>query len=382
MITSVRAGADWENLLRRFSGWFSVERMHPDRVDALGAFFKKAYADQPIAAAFQDQELIVRRWRWFNEATPVPFDGGMPAWICRKGNEIIGHFGVLPAVAVVRGEVVSICWGCELIVAPEARQLGVAPLLIITAARAAQQPLLVAGLNDASHLIFRRLGFLDYRAIPLYLKVYQPHRLLGTMQWPWLTRGLVAGAIAAAPVLTYRRRPREGRLSLVSLERFDERFDRWWGSIESAFPCVVRRTSATMTWRYQHHPDHRYTVVSAMDGQALRGIVIVRRGRWRGLPTGFISELLAHPDDQTAIDSLLGSAQELLASGGKELPVFIRCSVLHRAFERALVRAGFLRAPSSMRWMLGPVQSISRLGVPAPREDWFLNAGDSDLDAL
>jgi len=267
-------------------------------------------------------------------------------------------------------------------VAPGARQFGVAPLLIISAARAAQQPLLVAGMNDASHLIFRRLGFVDGGPIPLYVKVFQPHRLLGALQWSWLTRGLGAGALTAARLFTPRRRPRGGGLSLVPLARFDARFDEWWRSIECAFPCVVRRTSATMTWRYQQHPEHRYTVVSAMDGPALRGIVVVRRGRWRGLQTGFISELLTHPADEAAIDGLLDAAQEVLTSGEGKPPVFIRCSVLHRAFEGSLGRAGFMRAPSSMRWIVGPALGVSRLDVPASRDDWFLNAGDSDLDAL
>lgn len=382
MIVAGRPTVEWEQLLHRFSNWFSVERMSPDRLDALCAFFERAYADQPVAAAFQNQGLVLERWRWFNEANPVPFDGGMPAWICLRGNQIVGHFGVLPSVAVVRGQAIPICWGCELIVAPEARQLGVGPLLIITAARAAQRPFLVAGLNDASYLIFRGLGFLDGGTIPLYLKVYQPHRLLDTLPWSRLMRGIVASAVGTARLLTGRRRRRKSTLSLVRLEGFDERFDRWWGSIERAFPCLVRRTSATMTWRYQRHPSHRYTVVAAMDGQALRGVVIVRHGRSRGLPAGFISELLAHPHDQAAIDSLLWVAQELLTSSSEEQPVFIRCSILHRTFEQALVRAGFLRVPSPTRWMLAPAQGTSILGVSGRRDDWFLSAGDSDLDAL
>ena len=137
-----------------------------------------------------------------------------------------------------------------------------------------------------------------------------------------------------------------------------------------------------MTWRYLCHPSHRYSIVAATDGQSLRGVAVMRHGCSRGLPTGYISEWLAHPQDQVAIDSLLGYAQEFLTSGAAEPPAFIRCAILHRTFERALARAGFLRVPSPIHWMLAHAQGASELGVLAQRDAWFLSSGDSDLDML
>lgn len=373
----------WGRLLPRLNRWgVSVERMSPDRVDALCSFFQRAYADQPVASAFRDTGHILQRWRWLNEANPIPLDDGLLGWLCLKEDRIVGHFAVLPAIAVSRGQAIPVCWGRDLIVAPEARQQGIGPILIVTAMVALQRPLLIAGLNDAVYPIYRRLGFFDFGAIPLYLRIYQPDRLLDTLPWPGFARRTAALAVTAAQHLMKRRRRLSGKLSIVPLERFDERFDRWWGSVESAFPCVVRRTSATLTWRYHRHPYHRYIALAAMNGQDLRGILVARHGHSRGLPAGFISELLAHPYDHEAIEALLVHAEELLRSSGDESPVFTRCPVLHRAFKRALARVGFLRVPSPIRWMLAHAQGSSALGALARREDWFLNAGDSDLDML
>ena len=202
------------------------------------------------------------------------------------------------------------------------------------------------------------------------------------MPWGWLTRQIVSGAVKFGQSLTYQRIRKGTTLSVIPLERFDEQFDRWWVTVEGAFPCVIRRTSATMSWRYQSHPHHQYYIAAATDGQALRGVIVMRHGRSRGLPAGYISDLLAHPHDDVAIDSLLGYAKEFLTSSSDQPPVFIRCTFIHRAFERALKRAGFLRVPSPTRWMVTHAQGASNLGMLTQRDKWFLNAGDSDLDMV
>lgn len=382
MPTTASSPAAWNQLLDRFSKWFTVERMAHDRIEEVCAFFKRAYADQPVAEHFQDDAFILKRWRWLNEQNPTSLDGGIPAWICRHNGRIVGHLAVLPAEAVARGKTLPLCWGRDLIVAPEVRHLGVGPLLVMTAAGDVRRPFLVAGVSEEAYAIYDRLGFVDGGLIPLYLKVYEPSRLLETLPWTKLKRTVASGLVKTVQFWADRKRPAVSALTVKPLARFDERFDQWWSHIEGAFPCVVRRTSATMTWRYHHHPKHQYHCFSVSDQQALRGVLVVRHGRSRGMSAGFMSEMLAHPDDQAAIDRLVGVAQEFFTAAGRERPVFIRCSMLQPAFAKGLARAGFLRAPSSTHWMWAPVGGSSDSDGLAGRDDWFLNAGDSDIDML
>lgn len=374
--------ANWDGLLKRLSIRFAVERLTPDREPDLCEFFKTAYRDQPAAPLFADEEFIRRRVRWLNERNPVPFDGGLPAWICLHKGRIIGHFGVLSALAAVQGEEIPVCWSRDLIVAPDARHLGAGPLLVMTAVRDAQRPLLAAGLNDESHLLFRQLGFHDGGTIPLFVKVRNARSLIETVAWPRWQRRAAAGLVGAAQRLANRPRRRDKNLVVTEVDRFDEEFDRWWAGVESAFPCVIRRTSATLTWRYQDHPSHRYQCVVARRGRELCGIVVVRHGRSRGLPAGFISELLTHPQDEPALDALLGHAGDLLLATNAETPVFLRCPALHSSFEDALGRAGFLRVPSPLRWMQTHPQGMPASGPLLKRAHWLLTAGDADLDML
>lgn len=372
-----------EGLLHRFSGSLPVERLEPDRVEELMGFFKRAYADQPLATSYQDDQTIERRWRWLYASNPIPLDGGVPAWICRRKGWIIGHVGVLPAVAVVRGRAISIGWIRDLVVAPEARSLGVGALLVLQARSDVGCPLLVGGMNDRSTALFQQLGFWDGGIIPFYLKVYARDSLLETLPWSPLRRRLAAATIRVWQAVR-EWPPRFGRraepLEVTSLERFDDRFDRWWAGIEPLFPCVVRRTAETMRWRYEDHPTHRYHVVAARAGDAMRGVIVMRRGRSRGLPAGFITELLAHPADAATFDALLAEAERWLTGSPEERPAFLRCTVRHPMVERRLARAGFLQAPSTVRWMVSCEKGHSELTDLQHRDNWFLNAGDSDLD--
>ena len=108
---------------------------------------------------------------------------------------------------------------------------------------------------------------------------------------------------------------------------------------------------------------------------------MVRHGRSRGLAAGFITELLADPGDRDLLGPLLEEAERFLLQSAPEPLAFLRCALFHPALQRALERAGFLRVPSPLHWMM-------TCRGPAPPElfwrksGWMLNAGDSDLDGV
>jgi hypothetical protein len=248
--------------------------------------------------------------------------------------------------------------------------------------KAMQIPMLVAGMNEQSVSLFQQLGFCDGGTIPLYVKVYEPQRLADTLPWSPIRRRLTSIAIRVGQSLRKFSFLPAGRESLVvvTLDRFDERFSRWWAGLEPFFPCIVRRSAETMAWRYHGHPAHNYHILAAVEGEALRGLAVVRRGWSRGMPAGFITELLAHPEDRAAMGSLLEHAERWLTEDQESRPVFIRCAVHHPAFEQALAKAGFLRAPSPFRWMASCDENQPDLRELQRQENWFLSTGDSDLD--
>jgi GNAT superfamily N-acetyltransferase len=367
---AVNLGRLQARLLRRLK----IEPMTSDRAEELCGFFKEAYADQPMARAFQDPDRILQHWRWSNQHESS-------GWICRKGGKIVGHFAASGAVAVVAGKTLPIRWGRDLIVAPDERGAGIGPLLIITATEATSTPFFIAGLNESIYPTYRRMGFLDLGRIPLYVKVYDPRRLMDTAPWPWIARRSVGLMVAATQLIPAWPRSGYG-LRVVRMDEFDGRFDRWWAQVESAFPCVIRRTSESLSWRYHGHPDHRYTALAAVAGEDLRGVAILRHGRSRDLPAGFITELLTHPHDSKAVRFLLNQSEQFLVDSAKEKLVFLRCAVHQPNVERALLGARFIRAPSPLHWMVAQVADHAEVDRLARRDQWFVNSGDSDLDGF
>lgn len=385
MSTVPAASPPQDALLRRFSLSLPVERVRSDEVGELCDFFQRAYADQPLAEGFRDRSLVERRWRWLYERSPGPMEGGPPAWVCRHRHRIVGHLGLLPAEAVVGGRPTPVAWVRDLIVAAEARSLGVGALLVLAAREAAGRPLLVAGMNEQSASLFHRLGFRDAGTLPVYVRLYEPSRVLETLSWSPLRRRLAGAAIRAGQSVGRLAglvgRGKDG-VEVVPLDRFDERFDRWWADIEPRLPCVIRRTAETMRWRYEEHPSHRYERLMARTGAQTRGVAVLRLGRSRGLPAGFLTEVLARPEDHAAIDALIAEAERRLTGTPGDRPAFLRCTVRQPAVERRLGRAGFLKAPSPVRWMVSAGgEGMSGAGVEAP-ERWVLNGGDSDLDVF
>lgn len=347
-----------------------VERITPDRISALIGFLDRAYGRDLFSG-----ERGHLRWQWLYERCPAVLEGGLPVWICLDGERIVGHCGALPGEVVAGTTVALAAWARDLIVDPAARGRGVGSQLMATVIRATER-CLILGEYEAVHRMYTRLGYLERGRMPLFVKVLRPRELAATLPLPGIGRAIAARVI---PVLQARPSIRAASLQVSAIQRFDGHFDRWWSEIEPALGCVVRRTSALLNWRYAQHPSHDYRILLLHRGDDLCGVAVARTGTSRGHRAGHLVELLAHPSDTEAIRSLIGAAEAELAREGV---VLLRAAVRHRPVERALLRGGYLPVPSPIRFMVAAGNgAVARDDVLA-RRDWFLNAGDSDIDFL
>lgn len=365
-------------VLERLSGRFSIVPLTEGRRPEFLRFLERAYADQPILP-FREPKHLAAHWQWL-QSYPGENSAVARGWLALRQEKIVGHFGILPVQVHLRGREIEACWGRDLIVASEARGSGAGALLMAAVALEAGIPFLIAGLNERSYGLFRRIGFRDLGRIPLHLRFYQPGALLSTLIRPfWLRR-------AAEFWIRFGKRPARWNktpgLTVRPLERFDEEFDHWWNRLADSFPCVIRRTRRTMSWRYLQHPRHRYTTLVARDLRGWRGLAVVRHGPSRGFPAGFITELLAPPGDTAILAALLSEAEEFLLRSAPKPLVFLRCALFHPSLQRALYQAGFLQVPSPLHWMTANGNAGTSQGAFWRRTGWMLNAGDSDLDAV
>lgn len=342
-------------------------------IDFLVAEFAREAGVQP-----EDPLAARTRWRWSLADHPGRREDALPSWICLDVERVVGHVGAFPCDISVRGDVRGMAWARDLIVSPDARGRGVGSRLMRTVTQAYARSG-VLGHAD-TYGLYRQIGYLDMGSVPLFLKV----RRASVFARAFAPRPGLREAVSLALPLLQMRLPR-GRptLRVEHVTAFDEEFDRWWLSLEPDLGCVIRRTSRTMQWRYLSNPSGRHRVLAARDGTGLRGIVVVRPGSSRGVPVGIIAEVLAHPADHDVMLELISAGeQELFGSPGGRDIVFVRANVLHGSFGRAFIRAGYIPAPSPIKWILAGADGAASLQGLLEAGRWFVNGGDSDVDLL
>lgn len=344
----------------------------PEHLPIAAKLCHRIYRGTAIDRAFASPEAILRRWRWIIEGNPTASRLALPVWVALSGQKVVGHFGAIPALADVSGRPTPVAWGRDFFVDASVRGAGVGSGLVETAVRAAGT-ILVAGLNDRAIRAYKRVGFVDRGPIPFFLLILRPEDVAAVSgrRFPLSLSRLLAEAAAI-----WGRKDSRFGAQVNEAERFDTRFDEWWSAAAQKRRTLIERTSATMNWRYRGHPSHRYAILELERAGRLAGVAVLRTGVSRGLPAGFLVELLVERGDLDAAQQLVSASVRHLTSGSPT-PALIRSNTCGPDLARALIGSGFVPAPSPFRWMIA-----DRKAIDGPVRDMFLNGGDSDLDFI
>ena len=359
----------------RINDEIEVSQASPEQVVVAARLAHEVYRDTAIGAAFRTPEAVLHRWRWIMDGNPVGSRTPAPAWVATRSGAIVGHFALIPVVVAAGRREFAAAWGRDFFVVRSARGGGVGPRLVATVARSVGH-VIVAGLNPAARNAYERADFRDRGRIPFYLKVLRPAEVASTVRGGGRP---IVRALAGIAAAMGRSRPSSTHRKARILDSFDETFDRWWAQVEPRLACVIRRTSATMNWRYVGHPSHQYRLLTIERAGEPQGYAVVRVGVSRGLPAGFIVELLARPGDGETSADLIEAAERTLRHGSDDL-AFIRANAFGSGIGAAMLGRGFVPAPSPFRWMV----AFPRDGRATwdPRCTLSLNSGDSDLDFI
>lgn len=342
-------------------------RDQPPGAEAYLDFLKAAYPDDPLQ---WDQE----RWRWQYLENPNHPGRYPPIWIFTDGERVLGQLGTIPVRLKVDGGSYAAAWTADLVVLPEFRNRGVAPLLL-KAVKARFDVLMGLGLNEMSHALFARDRWQDLGTVPLYVKVLDARAVAGR-----LVRGGLGAAMLWTPVngvlwaLSCVERRADSGISVTRCERFGEDFDALGRRLSEKFRRVVWREAEYLNWKYVRQPRMGYVVYRADRAGALQGYVVLRRNRTDGLVYGVIVDLLADPDDRPLMSALMSTAIGWFRAARVS---FIRSYATDVRYQRVLRRYGFFKRRSYVRFMV----TADRVGTASLR-DWFLMKGDADLDRV
>lgn len=375
----------------------SVEVVRADErhADLLAAFFRQVWDASATAEA-------VRRGRAAEAAhNPITPGEETPTYVFIAGDRVLGHVGSIPVRVWCAGTEKPIYWIKGLMVLPEHRNGPVGFAVLKAAVSDLGGGLALVG-EQVPRRLFQALGFSDLGALPNFLRVLQPARVLrrldleavslagvpgwirGTLQLAQrrgVARVLGAAAAGLARVWTGvvggRRLPHwVGRLE----ELEDEQLDALWRRVRAGLAAASCRDAAYLRRCYSRD-DGRYMAAAAMADGRLAGLAIVRRPRdigdprLRGIRVATIAELL-YPSDRAdlglaTLATAERAARELAADA-------VLCSASHRSVAPTLRRRAFIRLPGNLHFLIKDVPGEPAL--PNELEDWWLTRGDSRAD--
>jgi len=379
-----------EKILARLEKGYRVETARGVNAQELFDFFKTAYSDQFNAADYLDEDKVLRRWKWANLENPHIDKDIFPAWICRdkKNGRIVGHFAVTPISLKFQNTSYPAVWGRDLVILPKYRKLGIGPLLIDSTLKNAGSALaifLIAGLNDDVYTIYKKLKFTDLEYIPLYVRFQSIENIVKLKirkPFPALILGAVGNAcLKIFYILAYMRTfsyARNREICISEIKSFDNSFDGLWDKASHSFPIIVMRDQKSLNWRFVNQPYRSYSMFKAEKDGELKGYIVLREGKIRGLNTGVISDLFAEPNDKATIGTLLNFAVRYFS---KKADIdLLRCNILHGSFAEMLKRFGFINLPSSSHFMFINVKEGLDKNFAAKAKNWLITYADSDLD--
>lgn len=173
-----------------------------------------------------------------------------------------------------------------------------------------------------------------------------------------------------------RHRTRAGDVTTLTVNHFDERFDRLWRHASKAYQILAIRDRHFLEWRYHQNPQKRHACIAAMRHDELVGYLILQFATAHSARVGIIADVFSLPDE-AVVDTLLHSAILFCLKEGID---YVRCGALaHTELYRALRRAGFTVKRRGRTVVYKPFDGLSEQ-ICQDSTQWYLTLGDFDFD--
>jgi hypothetical protein len=320
--------------------------------------------------------------------------------------KIVAYVSSLPVRVRAGGEDQPAYWAKGLMVLPEYRN-GPLGYTVLKALVGSLSRSLVLTVAPASRRLFGSLGYADHGAVPNFLKLLRPNRVLarldlerlqlqGLPRWaPAIVRGVqrtglamlgghVLGAVAACRAAMSARSGGGMEISLSADPPDAALLEELWRDVRPGFPLGVARNAPYMLSRYArpHAGEvYRWAVVGqGTKGPPVAAAVVRRPGgedpRLAGIRVATLADLAVSVENPVAALAALSGAERIAREWDAD---GVLATVSHPAAIRALQRRAWVRIPGNVHFL---TRNASGSGAPwsSSLEDWWLCRGDGESD--
>ncbi len=319
-------------------------------------------------------------WRWKYKDNPA---GAGKIWIAEHDGKIVGHYAIIPIVAKLVTDTVTISQSVDTMTHPDYRRQG----LFKTLAREVYSQAegngidIVCGFPGANSLpgFIERLDWFNVTAMPL---IFKPSnwgnalKLLLKNRLP-LKLSSMGGWLLQKLFYRVRKLPVVEGLTVTQVPCFDERINELWDRVSSQHEIAIMRNKKYLNWRYAI-PGVEYTIYIAEKEGGVHGYVVLRCMPREQAKAGIIFDILAESEEiaqclvAKAVEHCEQEKVDLIYAGMRANEIYLK----------ALRRNGFMYLPSFIKLLpfivYSTSQHISKEFLKEPK-NWLVQIGDSDL---
>ncbi|GEM_PF-2156013 len=351
--------------------------MNTARISGKQDDLQKYFNGYVTSRLLKDPSLGREKWHWQYLENPFCPPENPAVWVCSIEGKMAGHLGTLPVEVKVGSKKVHAAWAVDFFTAPEFRGKGIGKSLTEESAKAFDLFLSV-GNTDMSFGLFKKLGWKPLGDVPYYVKFWSWEApLRKRIRNQAATAFLLAIFNGASGIYNALMHPKKSaEIRTERIETFDQEADELWAEVESFYTVVVIRSRAYLSWKYEKQPGMNYIKFRALRGRQLCGYIVVRAVKTGENPAeGLIADLIVRPNDTEAAHALLDAGLDYLRKEGCQLA---RCYATDKRIRKILAAAGFIKRQPVMRFMA--YQKGGDLDAADQQDNWFIMAGDSDID--
>lgn len=318
----------------------------------------------------RDKSADYYRWMYFQNPAGPAF-----GCVARHRGRVVSSFAVAPKVMQIGNQTVRVGKTMDMFTDPDYQGMGLIKGCadrVFAAARSAGLHGWYVTPSVNSYPIFTgKWGYREDFEIVFRARILNFEAVLDTLR-PGIGRRLGRSTDRVLASLRNRSPSPAVDADVVELQGFDERMDDLWSRVAPGYGVAIVRDAAYMNWRYVENPDE-YVSLGLQSGDRLRGVVVMKETRRKGLRIGEVVDLVCPADDARTLRRLIRLAAAACRS--RDCALVESWSIPGTKLDRRIMRAGLPLPRTRVKFLLSP-------GFADPviydKHAWLLTQGDGN----
>lgn len=355
-----------------------IRKLRIDDFEGLSSLYTQVYGIQ--------QNRPFWNWKYFQS----PF-GEHAMYIALDKDRIVGEVGTIPVAVKCGEDTVLASQACDITIHPDYQKGG--PFFKLYEETIKD--------NTQRGAIFL-YGFSIPRTLKISTRLLKFNDICPVRRWVFILNPAyyLAKKIRFSPLLSVvsiigrmyirlrlMKHYRNPGKDIIEIQRFDERFDRFWEKRKGDYELMIVRDSKYLNWRYADHPISRYKIFACLldgadraDGASgeIAGYIVLT-STVDEVRRGMIMDIMADPSEKKVVDRLLSAAINFFQK--EKMDTISLWLPEHVSLVPDIERWGFVRRETPHNLII----RISDQKVRSSKDNffikpdnWFFSMGDSD----